>query len=188
MLVLGATVLGARLVAASDDTVEYWSVRDEVAPGDRVERSDLRPTRIKLSGAAAQNYVRADEEFAAPLDDLRWAHGVSAGSLVVKNALVPAASVGRGELPLNVTQGAAPADLARGDTVDVWVGPGPGDPSTDRARQVLDAVRVVQAGGSGSADLGAAAQTILVDVDESRVDPTVVAAVASGHVTLVRVS
>lgn len=188
LLVLGATVLGARLVAASDDTVEYWSVTSEVAPGDPVEQSDLRPTRIKLSGSAAGNYVRADEEFAAPLDDLVWAHDVSEGSLVGKDALVPSEAVGRGQLPLNVAQGAAPADLTRGDLVDVWVGPGPGGDQNARARQVLDEVRVVEAGGSGAAELGAAAQTVLVDVDSARVDPSVVAAVGSGHVTLVRVS
>ena len=50
MLVLGATVLGARLAAAGDDRVEYWAVGPGATPGDTVSRDDLlvsasRPTR-----------------------------------------------------------------------------------------------------------------------------------------------
>lgn len=188
LLVLGATVGGARLAAASDDTVEYWSVRSTVAPGDPVTKDSLQMTRVRLSSATADSYLRTDEEFAAPLDELVWAHGVAEGSLVAKQALVPRDSATRSQLPLNVAEGAAPADLDRGDLVDVWVGPGPGDEPAAKARLVLESVRVVESGDDAAALNGSLAQTVLVDVDQAQLKGSVVSTVAAGHVTLVRVS
>ncbi|AWB93005.1 hypothetical protein [Aeromicrobium chenweiae] len=188
LLVLGATVLGARLAATSDDTVEYWSLKQDVRPGDPVVDGDLTPTRVRLSGGAAGNYVRTDEEFAAPLDQLVWAHDMASGSLVGKDALVARSTQSRSQLPLSVTDGAAPADLARGDLVDVWVGPGPGDEPTGKAVRVLESVRVLQTGGEAAAASGSLAQTVLVDVAREQMQQTVISTVAAGHVTLVRVS
>lgn len=185
---LGATILGGRLAAASDDTVEYWSVRSAVAPGDPVDRDALQATRVRLSSATKGNYVRTDEEFAAPLDELVWAHGVAAGSLVDKESLVPRSRTSRSQLPLSVADGAAPADLGRGDLVDVWVGPGPGDEPEGKARVVLESVRVIESGGDAAALNGSLARTVLVDVDKAQLHGSVVSTVAAGHVTLVRVS
>lgn len=188
LLVLGATILGARLAAASDDTVEYWSVRSSVAAGDPVSRDALRVTHVRLSSATKGNYVRTDEEFAAPIDELVWAHAVSEGSLVDKESLVPRSSTSRSQLPLSVADGAAPADLNRGDLVDVWVGPGPGDEPADQARLVLESVRVIESGDDATALNGSLARTVLVDVDETQLQGSVVSTVAAGHVTLVRVA
>jgi len=188
LLVLGATVLGARLAAAGDDRVAYWSVRADVVPGDVVTRDDLRTTRVRLSDASAATYVRADEEFAAPLESLVWAHPLAGGSLVARTSLVTRSSTARGQLPLSVAQGAAPADLARGDLVDVWVGPGPGDEPGAETVRVLEGVRVLQSGDDAAATGGSLGQTVLVDVDEARLDADVIGTVGAGHVTLVRVS
>lgn len=188
LLVLGATILGARLAAAGDDTVEYWSVRSSAAPGDPLTRESLEVTRVRLSSASEDNYVRIDEELAAPLEDLVWAHRVARGSLLAKDAVEPRARTTRSQLPLNVAEGAAPADLDRGDLVDVWVGPGPGDEPERKAQLVLESVRVVESGDAAAALSGSLAQTVLVDVEESQLRGTVVSTVAAGHVTLVRVS
>ncbi|MET0929291.1 MAG: hypothetical protein ABWX74_07220 [Aeromicrobium sp.] len=188
LLVLGATVLGARLAAAGDDTVEYWAVRSSVTPGDPVSEDVLEPIRIHLSAEAAANYLRTDEEFDAPLDQLVWAHEMSPGSLVGRTSLVDPAGGSHGELPLNVAQGAAPGDLERGDLVDVWVGPGPGDDAAAETIRVLEGVKVLQTGGDAAALGGSLAQTVLVEVDNDRLGTSVVGTVAAGHVTLVRVS
>lgn len=188
LLMLGATVLGARVAAAGDDSVEYWAVRSAVTPGDAVSKDMLEPTRVRLSGESAGNYVRADEEFEAPLDTLVWAHELSAGSLVDKTSLVARSGQSHGELPLSVAEGAAPGDLQRGDLVDVWVGPGPGDDPAGETVRVLEAVKVLQTGDDAAALGGSLAETVLVQVDESHLGTSVVGTVAAGHVTLVRVS
>ena len=187
LLVLGATILGARLAAASDDTVEYWSVSSSVQAGDPVDPDELRTTRVRLSGGTGDNYVRTDEEFEAPLDELVWAHPVAGGSLIDKAAVVPASQGERSQLPLSVADGAAPADLGRGDLVDVWVGPGPGDEPGRVAKRVLESVRVVESAGDAVA-AGGLARTVLVDVEAAQLEGSVVGTVATGHVTLVRVS
>lgn len=188
LLVLGATVLGARVAAGLDDTVEYWSVSEAVASGDIVSRGALEVTRIRLAGNVEHNYQRVDEKFDLPLDELTWRHAVPAGSLVEKSALVRASSTTRSQLPLTVAEGASPADLRRGDVVDVWVGPGPGDEAGARAVRVLASVRVVQTGGEAAALSGSLAQTVLVDLDESAIHGGVVSTLAAGHVTIVRVT
>lgn len=188
LLVLAATVLGGRLAAAADDTVEYWSVRSAAAPGDTPTKDDLVPTRVRLGADVAGTYLRTDDELAAPLDDLVWAHAVDEGALVSRSDLVPRSTTSRVQLPLSVTDGAAPADLRRGDLVDVWVGPGPGDEPGQEAVRVLEAVRVRQTGDDAAAASGSLASTVLVEVERSRLRHTVVSTVAAGHVTLVRVS
>src|SRR5215207_3485272 len=170
LLVVGATVLGARVAAA-----------------DAVSGDPLRATRVRLSSGTAGNYLRTDEEFAAPLDELVWAHGVAAGSLVDRRALVRRSDTTRSQLPLRVADGAAPGDLARGDLVDVWVGPGPGDEPGTKAVRVLESVRVVQPGDDSELG-GSPSRTVLVDVDDSELRASVVSTVGAGHVTLVRVT
>ncbi len=188
LLVLGSTILGARLVAAADDTVRYWALDRAVAPGDSVRAADLVAVRVHLSSKVSANYVRADEEFPEPLDALQWGERGTAGSLVERASLLPKSKLGRSQLPLSVVAGASPADLARGDLVDVWVGPGPGDEPEDKAVRVLEAVRIVETGDESASLGGSLAQTVLVDVADTQLEGSVIGTVASGHVTLVRVS
>ncbi|MEO6604713.1 MAG: hypothetical protein ABIN55_03795, partial [Aeromicrobium sp.] len=188
LLVLGSTILGARLVAAGDDTVQFWALDRAVAPGDPVTADDMVAVRVHLSSKVSDNYVRADEEFSAPLDSLEWGESGATGSLVERTALVPKEAAGRSQLPLSVASGASPADLARGDLVDVWVGPGPGDESDDKAVRVLEAVRIVETGDESASVSGSLAQTVLVDVADADLEGSVIGTVSSGHVTLVRVS
>ena len=188
LLVLGATVLGARLAAAGDDSVEFWAVRSSVTPGDAVTRDDLEPARVRLSDAVAGNYLRTDQEFDAPLDELVWAQELSPGSLVGRGSLIAESSASRGELPLSVAQGSAPADLARGALIDVWVGPGPGDESGAEAVRILEAAKVLRAGDDAAATGGSLTQTVLVEVDAAQLETTIISTIATGHVTLVRVS
>lgn len=188
LLVLGATVLGARLAAAGDDSIEYWAVRGPVTPGDEVTREALEPARVRLSDAVGENYIRTDQPFDAPLEELVWAHELAPGSLVGRQSLVARSSASTRELPLSVAQGAAPVDLARGDRIDVWVGPGPGDEQGAAAVRVLESARVLRSGDDAAAVGGSLTQTVLVEVDAAQLETTIISTVASGHVTLVRVS
>lgn len=188
LLVLGSTILGARLVAASDDTVEFWALDHAVTPGDPVSVDDMVAVRVHLSAAVADNYLRVDQELFAPLGSLRWGERGSSGALVERSALLPKATVGRSQLPLVVATGSSPADLKRGDLVDVWVGPGPGDESDDEAERVLQAVRIAATGDDSASVGGSLAQTVLVDVADAELKGSVIGTVSSGHITLVRVS
>lgn len=187
MLVLLATVVGAKLYAARDNTVAYWSLNAAVTSGDRVDSGDLVATRVHLSERAARQYFRVDEEFPAALDTLVWSWDHAAGALVERSAVVDAAAETAVELPLSVATGAFPTDLRSGDRVDVWVGPAPGQAGDEDARRVLRAVRVVSTDAEDDVVGGAASRTIMVSVDEDELTPAAMSAVSAHHVTLVRV-
>ncbi|MDQ3158015.1 MAG: hypothetical protein M3Q98_15080 [Actinomycetota bacterium] len=187
MLVLLSTVVGAKLFAAQDDTVAYWSVRTSVAAGDAVERGDLVSTRVRLGAPTRGSYVQVKDEFPARISDLVWARDVSAGSLLEGSVLVVDGEQAAGELPLNVASGAYPLDLRSGESVDVWVGPGPGEPAEDKSTLVLRAARVLSTGGGSTAVGGSLARTILVGVADGALADKTLSAISAGHVTLVRV-
>lgn len=185
VLVVGATALGARVVAAADDTVQYWAVSDDVRAGEPVGRDDLVATRARLDGASAETYVRVDDELPDELDALRWSDDLGAGSLVTRDAWATG-DASEGHLPVSVQTGFLPADLAAGDLVDVWVGPGPGEPADVPAVRFGSGLRVVDAGQTES--LGASVtRTVVLDLGSETLRGEQVAAIAAGHVTLVRV-
>lgn len=184
LLVLGATVLGAYVVSASDDTEPYWALGRDVAAGDPVQRSDLVESRARVGDRAARSFLRTDEELPADLELLRWARTGRAGALVERSALARDGAGTATELPLSVRLGAAPDDLRVGDRVDVWVGPSPEDGAdAGEATLALADVPVVEDGrvvGAGGA------RTVLVDVKGVDLDGATVAALTAQHVTIVR--
>lgn len=187
LLVLAATVIGAKVFAAQDNTQAFWTVRSSVAAGDRIDQSDLVETRIHVPTELAEHYFAVDDEFPADLDLLVWGRQVERGALVERAAVVPAAERTTAEVPLSVADGAFPADLRRGDRVDVWVGPGQGQPAENQSARVLHAVRVLSAGAEDDVIGGSAGRTILVASGSQELQATVVSRISSGHVTLVRV-
>ena len=185
VLVVGATVLGARVVVEADDTVEYWSVSHEVRAGETVDRDDLVVARVRLDGASADAYVRASEELPGELGTLRWTDDLDRGSLVAHEAWATGGE-SRGHFPVSVQTGFLPADLGAGDVVDIWVGPGPGEPTDVPAARFASGLRVLDAGESET--LGASVtRTVVLDLGSETLRGEQVAAIAAGHVTLVRV-
>jgi len=184
LLVLGSAVGGARLVASYDDSERFWVLRSDVTAGDPVNREDLTVADVRIGEATAAGYLRADEQFPSALGDLVWAHDLAAGALLARTALRAQAATAGVELPLSVTAGSFPLDLVHGDRVDVWVGPGPGGDTASEAIRLLAAAMVLDTGGTGD---GGPGRTIVVDAGEGTLDGRDLAAVAAGHVTLVRV-
>lgn len=187
LLVLVSTLLGAAAIAAAGSSTGYWALRSEVRAGDPVKRSDLVRAEAHIPDDAARHLMAADQAFPARLDDLVWARDIGGGALVTRAALADRRSGRVTELPLTVVSGAAPIDLDRGDRVDVWVGPGPGDDASQKSVRVLQDVRVVSSGGSVPGQDGLS-RTVLVDVSEAELTGSVVSTVAAGHVTMVRTS
>lgn len=186
LLVLGAMVVGARVVAALDDTVEFWAVAGDVRAGDTVNEDDLVAVDVRLADRTADTYLRVDAELPSALDDAVWSRDVAAGTLVDPAAWTQRSTADSRQLPVTVAEGALPADLDRGDQVEVWVGAEAGTTEAAPAERVLANVTVLRSGaGSGALD-GGASRTVLLEVPTTALSGKVVAAVASGHVTLVR--
>ncbi|NHA00170.1 hypothetical protein G5V59_08545 [Nocardioides sp. W3-2-3] len=77
LLIAGSVVLGARLLAAADDTVTVWGMAADRGSGTPVAAGDLAVQRVRFSdGAALAHYFPADQPVP---DDLVLTRAVGAG-------------------------------------------------------------------------------------------------------------
>jgi hypothetical protein len=179
LLVLASVVLGARLLAAADDTVPVWSVTADLSEGSTLRAEDVRQTQVRL-GEAAGLYVGV-----AGGSPVGWVttRALSAGELLPVDAVTqPASAPALRSVTVPVERFHAPGDLARGERVDVYVTPEDG-----LTRLVLTGALVadvVEQGGRlgpSGASVG-----VVLGVPPGQV-ATLVQAVQDGAVDLVRV-
>ncbi len=120
VLVAGSVVLGARMMAAADDTVGVWAVPATCLPVRRrrgdVERRDVRFP----DGGTADRYLAADDDLpdAATLN-----RPVSAGELLPRAAFARDSGPDLVEVPVSVVSDDLPATVRQGSVVDIWVAP-----------------------------------------------------------------
>lgn len=116
LLILASTLLGARIVAAADDTVPTYAARTDLKPGDRLEASTLVRVDVQL-GAGASAYLDGS---AGPPTEGFALREVRAGELVPRSAVGGAGQVG--VQPVTVQADALSASaLVVGSVVDVYV-------------------------------------------------------------------
>ncbi|NHC43719.1 hypothetical protein [Motilibacter aurantiacus] len=207
LLVLTSVVVGARVVAAADDTVAVWAVRHDVAASAAIGPADLEPRRVRIEG-------RLDRYVPTAVDP----SGLVATRPVAEGELLPVAAVARGQardyraVPVEVTE-ASVVGLDQHAVVDVYVvdeGAGAAaaraaaevpDEGSPEARDlpavteaagagglapVLRAVAVLGLGAEGGAFGGGAGSTVQLQVPTQDVGRLLRAA-AAGPVQLVRV-
>lgn len=149
VLVLASVVLGGRLLASADDTVEVWQVAHDIPAGATVASADLRVTRAHFDDAAvAAQYLRAGHPVQPGARATRDLH---AGEILAVSAVGSGSAAPTRELPLGVGATHQPADLRAGDHVEVWAVPGSSPAGSRRVAApalVLSDVTVLSVGGS----------------------------------------
>lgn len=146
-IVAVSVMVGARLLAAADDTVPVWALAADMGAGDRVTEDDLVAHRIRFSDASAlDRYFTADDELPA---DLELTRPVSEGELLPRTAVGSAAETDTVEIPIAVDAELVPGSIAAGAVVDVYLVPAvPPDKRSSapsEAAPALAAVTVVDA-------------------------------------------
>ncbi len=150
LLVCGSVVVGAKLLAAADDTVAVWQLGETASAGVPVDASDLRAARVHFEDeAVAAEYWLTSREFPT---DARLSRDVSAGELLSAAAIATGDASSLRRMPLNVSSSGYPVGLAVGDHVEVWAVPDDGR-ATD-PQQVLADVTVMALGADGMAGVG----------------------------------
>ena len=189
-LVLGAMVVGARVMAVDEDTVIVLRATRDLSVGSPVDA--LEPVRVSRSAAGAE-YLQGVPDAEAVL---RWP--IRAGELVPRSALTVAVPAPVRHVTVPVDPLHVPPALMAGDLVDVWSSPpdGPDDigaaPRLVLAAVTIDAVSVDDVGLGGEigvvlavpvddvADVVAASRVGLLDLvavpivsQEARLDASV---------------
>lgn len=207
LLVLVSVVVGARVLAAGDRTTAVWTAARDLAPGTTLTADDLHTTRVRLFDTGSRYLAAPDRGFVGYVLD----RPVAAGELVPVAALKPPSSQDLRSVSVPVLPGRYPADLARGERVDVWAtpngngvsaasggtaagtaataSPAPGAPASATAdtRRVLAAVPVQAPPSSGGAlSAGSAERAVVLSVPADDV-AALVDAMAHSRIDLVRV-
>lgn len=183
LLILVASVGGGYAWSSATDEREYWMLAHDVTQGTPVSQSDLRVVNATIGEDAA--LIGVGEELPA---GAVWTSDQRAGAFVTMASWTTELQP-RHEVPLSVAPGDAPVDLARGDVVDVWVADvGVAGTPVDEtaaaghhASRALEEVRVVDVGQAPTA----AAQTVLIGLDEPP-SATTMASATAGRIIVVR--
>ena len=162
LLVLGSVVVGARVVAAADDTVPVLVAADDLAVDRPLSAALVTSRQVRLEDGL-DRYLSGDVP-----DGYVVVRAVRAGELIPRSAVAPAGEVSGQLRYVTVALPAAelPAGLRAGGVVDVWVAPGTGTagaaaagpdaagtgaagPAAPVAELLLRSVTVTAVGGDG---------------------------------------
>ncbi len=169
-LVVGAVLLGAKVITAADATTPMWAAARDLAPGAVLTSDDLVAQRVRLSDAASR-YVGTS----TPIQGRTLARPLSAGELVPSAALVTTPPSTTVTVPLSSTN--APK-IARGQRIELWV-----TTKTCSAVPILDDVTVqdVQTNTGGAFGTGTT-QGVVVRVPAGQAQRLVTALALDGAV------
>lgn len=184
LLVLGSVVIGAKTLAAADDTVPVWSLQHDMSSGLAITASDVQATRVHFSSAADQSrYLLATE----PLpEQAHLTRDVGLGEMLTRAAVSTDTSAIPHQLPLAVSAAGLPSDVAPGDHVEVWAVPKP-DETHKSSKLVLTDATVLSVGDVSVVGLGSDNQ-VVVALPESADTAALLDSLNGTTVVLVRIS
>lgn len=146
-IVAVCVIVGARLLAGADDTVEVWALRGDHAAGSVLRAEDLTLRRVRFADAAdLGTYMGRGDPLPARIALVR---GVGAGELLPRGAVSDGSVPRLAQLPVAVDAAGVPAGLGSGAAVDVYVVGRPaagGDPSAGPSAGPAPRVSPVLAG------------------------------------------
>lgn len=116
LLLIAASVVGVvAIVGAADATVQVYSARAPLAPGEHIDEGDLIATSVRVDDAA-ELYLLPDDLTA---DGFEVTKPVARGELVPASAVGSAAGARQTSIVLAVN-GELAASIVPGVSVDVW--------------------------------------------------------------------
>jgi len=187
VIVAACVVAGARILGSADNTVAVWAIAGDHAAGTPLDDDDLVPKQVRFADSQdLDGYFGIDADL--PPHPV-FAHAVSDGELLPRQAVGSTDAPGLMEVPLSVDPGQVPPSVGEGSIVDVYVAGSPrGSLAQELDRPVIKAARVAaylsatdSLGGSGQAQL-----TVAVAERGARTYFAVLAAVDSPVVTIVK--
>ena len=188
VLVAGSVVLGARLLAAADDTVGVWALARDLPAGATVDAGDVERRQIRFPDAeTADGYLAASRDLPAGVTLNR---PVSAGELLPRSAFARGAGPRLVEVPVSVLSDDLPATVRQGSVVDVWVAPKVSTVGSAKVRAVpvLTDVVVVAVPRTSDGFAPQATRQVIVGVPAARADDLgeALGGISDGRVVIAR--
>ena len=120
LIVAGSVVLGARLLAAADDSVSVWAVVGDHGAGSPVGSDDVVAVRVRFADDAdLEHYLPAED----PLPDgIVLARAIGSGELLPRAAIDTDPDADTVQVPLDLEPSRVPPSVDAGSVVDVWIG------------------------------------------------------------------
>lgn len=119
MIVAASVVVGARVLATADDSVQVWTVAGDVGVGERLAGDDLVARRVRFAEEAdLDRYLLVEEELPADLTVIR---PLGAGELLPRGAVGSGEDAGTVTISLAVDPALVPSGVDSGSVVDVYV-------------------------------------------------------------------
>ena len=116
LVLIGASVVGVLgIVSSADSSVQVLAARDALAPGDRIDASDLIATSVRLPSVDDKYLVPGD----VPVDGLIVTRAVGEGELVPASAVGAKAGLGLASVVVTIS-GQLPGAIETGATADLW--------------------------------------------------------------------
>ncbi len=176
-LVAASVLVGARVLAAVDDTEAVWALRADAGGGETLTPDDLVSVRVRFQDTGElDRYFRVDDTLPA---DLRLDRSLGEGELLPRAAVGDGGAADTRQVPLAVPPEQLPPSVGPGSTVDVYLvtatptgGSTGGAGGTGGARtKVLAEVDVVDV-ATPDEGLGAGGvQQVVVSVPAAQVEP-----------------
>ncbi len=180
LIVAGSVLIGSWALAAADDTVTVWGVREALPAGARIQPENLQRREVRFVDGTSERYLPVTRSAVGRV----LARTVGAGELLPAAALAGTTDPTGVQLPLSLDPAGMPGAVRPGSVVDVWVAPRDPDPDGTRARRVLRDVVVLEVADRGDALAPASTQTVVVVVGEDEAVADVLGAAVDGRLVL----
>ena len=161
LLVLVAVLVGARVLASADQSVQVWAVQADLAAGTTLAAGDLRSVRVQLYDSAA-SYLGA----AASPVGRTLLRALSAGDLLPRSALGGAPGGSLVSIPVSPQH--VPGSLRAGQRIDLYATAKPAAGAAAKTARVLAGVTVQQVRVPDAGVLSSTAQVaVVVRIDDN---------------------
>jgi len=137
-LLISALLAGSLIAKEANRTVYVWAANGELAPGNTIAATDIKPIAVLLP-ESAKNYISAD----AQLIGATVTHRVGLGDLIPVSAVtVEVNKLIQRAVPLSIEPTDLPTDLVRGEVIDLYAIPN-SSPKSIAAPELISAAITV---------------------------------------------
>ena len=139
-LLISALLAGTLIAREANRTVYVWAANGELAPGNTIAATDIKPIAVLLP-ESAKNYISAN----AQLIGATVTHRVGLGDLIPVSAVtVDSEKLTHRAVPLTIEPTDLPGDLGRGEVIDLYAIPNSSPKSITEPQLISGAITVAE--------------------------------------------